>query len=128
MTTSDQDNESSPPPSEQARDVELPNDSLNNGDSADAQPGQAGQNQNRGDGQGHRPKRRIARRKIRVELIKEPMPGQTEDRADTPMEEAPGGGARRAACAAAPGKPSPDRRRLRGSGGAGERRPGGYQR
>ena len=89
MTTSDQDNESSPPPSEQARDVELPNDSLNNGDGADAQPGHAGQNQNRGEGQGHRPKRRIARRKIRVELIKEPMPGQTEDHVDTPMEEAP---------------------------------------
>ena len=62
MTTSDQDNESPTPPAEQSREVELTNDSLMNGESADAQPAHVGQNQNRGEGQPHRPKRRIARR------------------------------------------------------------------
>ena len=91
MGTSDQDNESPPPPAEQPRDVELTNDSLMNGESGDAQPARfsQNQNQNRGDGQSHRPKRRIARRKIRVELIKEPMPGQPEDRSEGQVEEAP---------------------------------------
>ncbi len=91
MTTSDQDNESPPPPAEQPRDVELTNDSLMNGEGGDAQPARSSQNQNqnRGDGQSHRPKRRIARRKIRVELIKEPMPGQPEDRGEGQVEEAP---------------------------------------
>jgi transcription termination factor Rho len=89
MTTSDQDNESPPPPAEQSRDVDLTNDSLLNGENGDAQPNRSGQNQNRGDGQSHRPKRRIARRKIRVELIKEPMPGQPEDRGDGQMDEVP---------------------------------------
>ena len=69
--------------------MDVTNDSLLNGDSGDAQPNRSGQNQNRGEGQSHRPKRRIARRKIRVELIKEPMPGQPEDRGDGQMEEVP---------------------------------------
>ncbi len=89
MATSDQDNESPPPPAEQPRDAELSHDSLMNGENVDAQPLRPGQNQSRGDGMSHRPKRRIARRKIRVELIKEPMPGQPEDHGEAPVEEAP---------------------------------------
>jgi transcription termination factor Rho len=64
MGTNDQNNDSSP----QKRDVELTNDSLLNGEN-----GGRRDQQNRGGPSGqHRAKRRVARRKIRVELIKEP--------------------------------------------------------
>ncbi|MCX7040214.1 MAG: transcription termination factor Rho [Spirochaetes bacterium] len=54
---------------QQPRDVELTNDSLMNGENGGRQQPQ----QNRGGSPGqHRPKRRVTRRKIRVELIKEP--------------------------------------------------------
>ena len=84
MGTNDQDNDSPPPPVEQPRDVELTNDSLLNGENGDQQPLRSGQN--RGDGQVFRGKRRITRRKIRVELIKEPAMGPDE-RGDVPAEE-----------------------------------------
>ena len=63
MGTNDQDNDS-PPPGEQPRDVELTNDAMLSGENGDQQPQRSGQN--RGDGQAFRGKRRIARRKIRV--------------------------------------------------------------
>jgi len=85
MGTSDQDNDSSPSPAEEPPEVELTNDSLLNGENGDQQPVISGQNR---EGQGHRPKRRIARRKIRVELIKEPAPGQPEEAAESPAAEA----------------------------------------
>ena len=85
MGTSDQDNDSSPSPAEEPPEVELTNDSLLNGENGDQQPVLSGQNR---EGQGHRPKRRIARRKIRVELIKEPAPGQPEEAAESPAAEA----------------------------------------
>jgi len=86
MGTSDQDNDSSPSPADEPPDVELTNDSLLNGENGDQQPVLSGQNR---EGQGHRPKRRIARRKIRVELIKEPASGQPEEAAESPVAEAP---------------------------------------
>jgi len=65
MGMNDQNNDSP----QQPRDVELTNDSLMNGENGGRQQPQ----QNRGGPQGqHRPKRRVTRRKIRVELIKEP--------------------------------------------------------
>ncbi len=85
MGTSDQDNDSNPPPADEPPDVELTNDSLLNGENGDQQPVLSGQNR---EGQGHRPKRRIARRKIRVELIKEPAAGQPEEGAESPAAEA----------------------------------------
>ncbi|HUI72849.1 MAG TPA: transcription termination factor Rho [Spirochaetia bacterium] len=67
----DHDNETQPQPVEPPREVSLTNDSLMNGE-ADAQ-GQNRPGQNRVEqSAGHRPKRRVTRRKIRVELIKEP--------------------------------------------------------
>ncbi len=73
MGMSDQDNDSPQPPVEQPREMELTNESLLNGENGDQPP--LRQNQNRPEGGGaHRPKRRVARRKIRVELIKEPGP------------------------------------------------------
>ncbi|HET6449721.1 MAG TPA: transcription termination factor Rho [Spirochaetia bacterium] len=84
MTTSDQDNDSLPPPMDQSPDMDVSGDTLGeNGDLPPAAPGQ-----NRGDGQ-HRPKRRIARRKIRVELIKEPAAGPGEEVAEEGAEAAP---------------------------------------
>ncbi|MGA2640302.1 MAG: hypothetical protein ABSG21_05250, partial [Spirochaetia bacterium] len=84
MGTSDQDTDSSQPPVEQPREVELTNDTLLNGENGDQQPLRSGQN--RGDGQVFRGKRRIARRKIRVELIKEPAMG-SDERGELPAEE-----------------------------------------
>ena len=78
MGMNDQDNDSPQPPVEQPKEVELTNDSLLNGENGDQQPFRQGQNRNDG-GPGHRPKRRVARRKIRVELIKEPAPDLPED-------------------------------------------------
>ena len=127
MGTSDQDNESPPPPAEQPREVELTNDSLLNGENGDQQPPELG-TRTAEMGRGIGRKRRIARRKIRVELIKEPAMGQPDERGDGPVEEAPDGGAERAARTAAPGKPPDDRGRLRGSRGAGKRRARGHQR
>ncbi len=86
MTTSDQDNDSLPPPADDAPEVELTNDGLTNGENGDLQS--AGPGQNRADSQAHGPKRRIARRKIRVELIKESAPGQP-DEAEPAAEAAP---------------------------------------
>ena len=80
MGTNDHDNETQPQPVDHSGEVSLTNDSLLNGD-ADEQ-GQNRSGQNRGDqSEGSRPKRRVARRKIRVELIKEPDRGE-EERAD----------------------------------------------
>jgi transcription termination factor Rho len=65
MGMNDQNNDSP----QQPRDVELTNDSLMNGENG----GRPQPQSNRGGPQGqHRPKRRVTRRKIRVELIKEP--------------------------------------------------------
>jgi transcription termination factor Rho len=83
MGTKDQDNDTPQPP-----DVELTNESLVSGENGDQQPMNAA-SQNRGDGvQMHRPKRRVARRKIRVELIKEPS-DRPEDREDGMGDELP---------------------------------------
>jgi len=88
MGTNDLDNETPQPPAEQPRDVDLTNDSLLNGENGDQQPLRAA-GQNRNDGVGmHRQKRRVARRKIRVELIKEPM-DRPEDRGDGMGDEVP---------------------------------------
>jgi len=84
MGTSDQDNDSSLPPADSQNDPDGVGDSVLNGDNGDSQP--TGALQNNGEG-GHRPKRRIARRKIRVELIKEPAGGQPEDASEGPAVE-----------------------------------------
>jgi transcription termination factor Rho len=86
MGTNDHDSDS-PPPVEQPRDVDLTNDSLLNGENGDAQPARPAQNRG-GEQQGFRGKRRVARRKIRVELIKEPAMGQPDEGGDVPPEEA----------------------------------------
>jgi transcription termination factor Rho len=78
MGMNDQENDSAQPPVEQPKDVELTNDALMNGENGDQQPFRQGQNRNEGSA-GHRPKRRVARRKMRVELIKEPSPELPED-------------------------------------------------
>ncbi|HTO23087.1 MAG TPA: Rho termination factor N-terminal domain-containing protein, partial [Spirochaetia bacterium] len=80
MGTSDQDNDSSLPPSDSQSEMDSTGDSLLNGDNGDPQPNGA---PGHVEGQGHRPKRRIARRKIRVELIKEPAAGQPEEASDS---------------------------------------------
>jgi transcription termination factor Rho len=85
MGTNDHDNDSPPPPVEHPRDVELTNESLLNGENGDQQPVRSGQN--RPEGQAFRGKRRIARRKIRVELIKEPAMGQPDEQGEVPAEE-----------------------------------------
>jgi len=85
MGTSDQDNDSSLPPAESQNEMDADNENLVEGDNGEGP--QLGSAQNRGDGQGHRPKRRIARRKIRVELIKEPAPGQSEEGAEAAAPE-----------------------------------------
>jgi transcription termination factor Rho len=78
MGMNDQDNDSPQPPVEQPREMELTNESLLNGENGDQQPHRPAQN--RGDlSSAHRPKRRVARRKIRVELIKEPAMDRPED-------------------------------------------------
>jgi len=65
MGMNDQNND----PPQHPRDVELTNDALMSGENG----GRREPQQNRGGPSGgHRPKRRVARRKIRVELIKEP--------------------------------------------------------
>ncbi len=74
MGMNDQDNDSSLPPVEQPREMELTNESLLNGENGDQQPHRPAQNRN-DLSSAHRPKRRVARRKIRVELIKEPGNG-----------------------------------------------------
>ncbi|MGD0726904.1 MAG: transcription termination factor Rho [Spirochaetia bacterium] len=71
MGMNDQDNDSPQPPVEQPREMELTNESLLNGENGDQQPHRPAQNRN-DLSSAHRPKRRVARRKIRVELIKEP--------------------------------------------------------
>ncbi|HVP18358.1 MAG TPA: transcription termination factor Rho [Spirochaetia bacterium] len=70
MGMNDHDNETQPQPAEPSREVSLTNDSLLNGETDDQ--GQNRPGQNRVDPGVHRPKRRVTRRKIRVELIKEP--------------------------------------------------------
>jgi transcription termination factor Rho len=79
MGMSDQENDSPQPPTEQPREMELTNESLvNGGENGDQQPHRPLPARN--DSQGsHRPKRRVARRKIRVELIKEPAMDHEED-------------------------------------------------
>jgi transcription termination factor Rho len=86
MGMNDQDNESPKPPGDQPRDMELTNESLMNGENSNQQPHRSGQNRNEGS-QGHRPKRRIARRKIRVELIKEPMGDRPDEGMGLPEED-----------------------------------------
>ncbi len=79
MGTNDQDNEQ-PQPAEPPREMSFTNDSLMNGEQDEQ--GQNRPGQNRADQSSmHRPKRRVARRKIRVELIKEPDHGD-EERSD----------------------------------------------
>ncbi|HVO37800.1 MAG TPA: transcription termination factor Rho [Spirochaetia bacterium] len=86
MGMNDHDNESHAQPTEPARDVSLTNDSLLNGENGDQEQHRPGQN--RPDAaSGHRPKRRVARRKIRVELIKEPAGDRPEDMADAGAED-----------------------------------------
>ncbi len=92
MGMNDHDNETPPQPAEPSREMSLTNDSLLNGE-ADEQ-GQNRPAQNRADPAAHRPKRRIARRKIRVELIKEPdRPEEADSVAEEPGTETaqPGG-------------------------------------
>ena len=71
MGMNDHDNEQ-PQPAEPSQEVSLTNDSLMNGDSEDQGQNRAGQGRLDQSG-GMRPKRRVARKKIRVELIKEPL-------------------------------------------------------
>jgi transcription termination factor Rho len=83
MGMNDHDNETQPQPAEPSGEMSITNDSLMNGDSDDQ--GQNRPGQNRVD-TGQRAKRRVARRKIRVELIKEPE--RPEDNgADLAVEE-----------------------------------------
>jgi transcription termination factor Rho len=77
----DQDNDSPQPPVEQPREMELTNESLLNGENGDQQPHRPVQNRN-DLSSAHRPKRRVTRRKIRVELIKEPAMDTPEDGMD----------------------------------------------
>jgi transcription termination factor Rho len=81
MGMNDQDNDSPQPPVEQPREMELTNESLLNGENGDQQPHRLAQNRN-DLSSAHRPKRRVARRKIRVELIKEPAMDTPEDGMD----------------------------------------------
>ena len=81
MGMNDQDNDSPQPPVEQPREMELTNESLLNGENGDQQPHRPAQNRN-DLSSAHRPKRRVARRKIRVELIKEPAMDTPEDGMD----------------------------------------------
>jgi transcription termination factor Rho len=81
MGMNDQDNDSPQPPVEQSREMELTNESLLNGENGDQQPHRPAQNRNDVSA-AHRPKRRVARRKIRVELIKEPAMDAPEDGMD----------------------------------------------
>jgi transcription termination factor Rho len=81
MGMNDQDNDSPQPPVEQPREMELTNESLLNGENGDQQPRHPAQNRN-DLSSAHRPKRRVARRKIRVELIKEPAMDAPEDGMD----------------------------------------------
>jgi len=81
MGMNDQDNDSPQPPVEQSREMELTNESLLNGENGDQQPHRPAQNRN-DVSSAHRPKRRVARRKIRVELIKEPAMDAPEDGMD----------------------------------------------
>ena len=75
MGTNDHDNETQPQPVDPSREVSLTNDSLMNGEADDQGQNRPGQNRVDQPSGGHRPKRRVARRKIRVELIKEPDHG-----------------------------------------------------
>ncbi len=85
MGMNDHDNETQPQPAEPSGETSITNDSLMNGDTDDQ--GQNRPGQNRVDqSAGQRAKRRVARRKIRVELIKEPE--RPEDNgADLAVEE-----------------------------------------
>jgi transcription termination factor Rho len=95
MGMSDQENDSPQPPAEQQREMELTNESLvNGGENGDQQPHRPvpGRNDSQGS---HRPKRRVTRRKIRVELIKEPAMDQQEDSMEeqqADIESPPNGG------------------------------------
>jgi transcription termination factor Rho len=88
MGSNDQDNDSPQQPVEQPREMELTNESLLTGDNGDQQPLHSTHDRAEG-GQMHRPKRRIARRKIRVELIKEPGPGQPDEGEEALADEPP---------------------------------------
>jgi transcription termination factor Rho len=85
MGMNDHDNETQPQPAEPSGEMSITNDSLLNGESDEN--GQNRPGQNRVDqSAGQRAKRRVARRKIRVELIKEPE--RPEDNgADLAVEE-----------------------------------------
>jgi len=87
MGMNDHDNETQPQPVEPSRDVSLTNDSLMNGESDEQGQNRPGQNR-LDQAAGHRPKRRVARRKIRVELIKES--DRAEDDRGDPMSDEPG--------------------------------------
>jgi transcription termination factor Rho len=85
MGINDQDNDESQPP-----DGDVAGDAVLSGDDGDQQPLSSGA-PNRADGvSNHRPKRRVARRKIRVELIKEPAdrPDMEALPEDAPMDQA----------------------------------------
>src|SRR5258706_10650257 len=87
MGTNDQDNDTPQPPVEQQPDMDPPNQSQRSMENGDSQPPRyGGQGRNDGSSQQHRQKRRVARRKIRVELIKEPA-DHPEDGADGMGEE-----------------------------------------
>ncbi len=106
MGMNDHDNDTQPQPAEPSREMSLTNDSLLNGEADDQGQNRAGQN--RVDPAVHRPKRRVARRKIRVELIKEP---DRADDGDSAVEEAGSeaavGGAGVPAEAPSPSAPAP---------------------
>jgi transcription termination factor Rho len=65
--------------------MELTNESLLNGENGDQQPHRPLPVRNDSSGS-HRPKRRVTRRKIRVELIKEPAMDHEEDSMEEPAE------------------------------------------
>jgi transcription termination factor Rho len=88
MGTNERDNESTQPPLNPSREMELTNDSIiNQNGGGDAQAPLAGAKPENGNGQ-DRPRRTIKRRKIRVELIKD----GGNDRKDDRLEAAAGGG------------------------------------
>jgi transcription termination factor Rho len=84
MGMDDLENNSAQPPGEEPRELELTNDTLMNGENGEQQARHpSGQNSS------HRPKRRVARRKIRVELIKEPADAPEEGPEDAQVVDAP---------------------------------------
>ena len=80
MGMNDHDNETQPQPVEPSGEVSLTNDSLLNGEAEEQAQGRSDQRVEQSEGS--RPKRRVTRRKIRVELIKEPERNE-DDRSDS---------------------------------------------